>query len=95
MNKSEKIRNIRTKIDEIDLKILNLISERKDLVTEIVKFKNRNQIIDQERISKMLKSLDAEASKRGIPRALVRKLWEGMIQSFISYEEELFDKSKN
>ena len=52
MNKSEKIRNIRTKIDEIDLKILNLISERKDLVTEIVKFKNRNQIIDQERISK-------------------------------------------
>ena len=51
MNKSEQIRNIRTKIDEIDLKILNLISERKDLVTEIVKFKNRNQIIDQERIS--------------------------------------------
>ena len=96
MNKSEKIRNIRTKIDEIDLKILNLISERKDLVTEIVKFKNRNQIIDQERISKILESLDAEASKRGgIPRALVRKLWEGMIQSFISYEEELFDKSKN
>ena len=91
----EKIRSIRTKIDEIDLKILNLISERKDLVTEIVKFKNRNQIIDQERISKILESLDAEASKRGIPRALVRKLWEGMIQSFISYEEELFDKSKN
>ena len=91
----EKIRIIRTKIDEIDLKILNLISERKDLVTEIVKFKNRNQIIDQERISKILESLDAEASKRGIPRALVRKLWEGMIQSFISYEEELFDKSKN
>ena len=59
MNKSEKIRNIRTKIDEIDLKILNLISERKDLVTEIVKFKNRNQIIDQERISKILESLDA------------------------------------
>ena len=58
MNKSEKIRNIRTKIDEIDLKILNLISERKDLVTEIVKFKNRNQIIDQDRISKILASLD-------------------------------------
>ena len=52
MNKSEKIRNIRTKIDEIDLKILNLISERKDLVTEIVKFKNRNQIIDQEEFQK-------------------------------------------
>ena len=50
---------------------------------------------NQERISKILESLDAEASKRGIPRALVRKLWEGMIQSFISYEEELFDKSKN
>ena len=56
---------------------------------------NRNQIIDQERIAKILESLDAEATKRGIPRALVRKLWEGMIQSFISYEEELFDKSKN
>ncbi len=93
MDKSDQIKIIRSQIDKIDLNILSLISERKDLVTKIVKFKNRDQIIDQQRIEKILKKLDAEALRRGIPRDLVRKLWEGMIQSFISYEEHLFDKS--
>ena len=95
MNKSQKIETIRSKIDEIDLKILNLISERKDLVTEIVKFKDRDQIVDEERINKILNRLDTESKKRGIPQELARNLWKSMIESFIQYEEQIFDKTKN
>ena len=43
MSKPSNINEIRIEIDKIDLKILNLISDRKDLVTQVVKFKNKNQ----------------------------------------------------
>ena len=94
MGKSHKINNIRSEIDTIDLKILELISDRKELVTMIVEFKDRDQIIDQERINKILERLDNEAKKRGIPQDLVRNLWKSMIKSFIEYEEEIFDESQ-
>ncbi len=92
MDKLRKIENIRDQIDEIDSKILNLISKRKDLVTEVVKFKDRNQIIDQKRIDEILKKLDEKAKKSGVSQALVKELWNAMIRSFISYEEEIYDK---
>jgi len=94
MDKKENIKRIREKIDQIDLEILNLLSKRKNLVTDIVKFKNRDQIVDQERIKLILDRLDLEAKKRGIPESLVRNLWEGMIKSFISYEEDIFDSEQ-
>ena len=37
MSKPSNINEIRIEIDKIDLKILNLISDRKDLVTQVVK----------------------------------------------------------
>ncbi len=91
MVKSNDIKKIRSQIDEIDLKILNLISERKNLVTKVVQFKERNEIIDEKRIKDILERLDEEAKKRGIPQTLVQNLWKSMIESFIAYEEEIFD----
>jgi isochorismate pyruvate lyase len=94
MTKLNNINDIRIEIDKIDLKILNLLSERKDLVTQVIKFKNRNQIVDQKRIDEIFVRLDKEAKKRGISQILVRSLWKTMIDSFISYEEEIFDKTQ-
>ena len=37
--KFDSLEDIRKQIDKIDLRILDLISERKDLVTEVVKLK--------------------------------------------------------
>ena len=37
MKKFDSLEDIRKQIDKIDLRILDLISERKDLVTEVVK----------------------------------------------------------
>ena len=94
MTKLNNINEIRIEIDKIDLKILNLLSERKDLVTQVIKFKNRNQIVDQKRIDEIFVRLDKEAKKRGVSQILVRSLWKIMIDSFISYEEEIFDKTQ-
>mgnify|MGYP001500744537 FL=1 len=94
MTKLNNINDIRIEIDKIDLKILNLLSDRKDLVTQVIKFKNRNQIVDQKRIDEIFVRLDKEAKKRGVSQILVRSLWKTMIDSFISYEEEIFDKTQ-
>ncbi len=91
MKKFNSIQNIRDEIDEIDLKIIDLISQRKDLVDEVVKLKKRDQIVDQQRIDFILNKLNVEAKKRGLPKKLVEKIWNIMIKTFIEYEKKIYD----
>ena len=92
MKKFNSIEEIRDEIDKIDLKILELISDRKDLVTEVVKLKKRDQIIDQKRIEFILKKLKVEASNRGLAVEFIEEIWTLMIKNFIKYEEKIFDE---
>tara|TARA_B100000927_G_C16034217_1_gene296388 strand:- start:20 stop:310 length:291 start_codon:yes stop_codon:yes gene_type:complete len=91
MKKYNSIQDIRDEIDKIDLKIIDLISDRKDLVDEVVKLKKKDQIVDQERIDFILNKLNDEAKKRGIPEQLVEKIWSIMIKTFIEYETKVYD----
>ena len=91
MKKYNSIQDIRDAIDKIDLEIIDLISDRKDLVDEVVKLKKKDQIIDQERIDFILNKLNHEAKKRGIPEQLVEKIWGIMIKTFIEYETKVYD----
>ena len=91
MKKYNSIQDIRDAIDKIDLEIIDLISDRKDLVDEVVKLKKKDQIVDQERIDFILNKLNHEAKKRGIPEQLVEKIWNIMIKTFIEYETKVYD----
>ena len=64
MKKYNSLNEIRKKIDEVDIEILNLISERKDLVSEVINFKTRDQIVDKKRIDKIINRLKKEAKKK-------------------------------
>ena len=86
------ILEVRNSIDKIDEEILDLILKRKELVVEAVKQKNRDQIVDQVRINKIIERLKEEGNNRGLPGSLVEKLWLTMIQEFIRYEEKIFDE---
>ena len=92
MKKFESLEELRKNIDEIDLKILDLIEKRKDLVTEVVKLKKRDQIVDQKRIEFILNKLKVEASKRGLAIEFIEEIWTLMINNFIKYEEKIFDE---
>ena len=92
MKKFESLEELRENIDEIDLKILDLIEKRKDLVTEVVKLKKRDQIVDQKRIEFILNKLKVEASKRGLAIEFIEEIWTLMIENFIKYEEKIFDE---
>ena len=92
MKKFESLEELRKNIDEIDLKILDLIEKRKDLVTEVVKLKKRDQIVCQKRIEFILNKLKVEASKRGLAIEFIEEIWNLMIRNFIKYEEKIFDE---
>ena len=63
MKKYNSIQDIRDEIDKIDLEIIDLISDRKDLVDEVVKLKKKDQIVDQERIDFILSKLNLKKNK--------------------------------
>ena len=92
MKKFESLEELRNDIDEIDLKILDLIQKRKDLVTEVVKLKKRDQIVDQKRIEFILNKLRKEALSRGLAVEFIEEIWTLMIKNFIKYEEKIFDE---
>ena len=92
MKKFKSLEELRKNIDEIDLKILDLIEERKDLVTEVVKLKKRDEIIDQKRIEFILNKLRKEALSRGLAIEFIEEIWTLMIKNFIKYEEKIFDE---
>jgi chorismate mutase len=92
MKKFEPLKELRKDIDEIDLKILDLIQKRKDLVTEVVKLKKRDQIVDQKRIEFILNKLRKEALSRGLAVEFIEEIWTLMIKNFIKYEEKIFDE---
>ncbi|MEC8265370.1 MAG: chorismate mutase [Pseudomonadota bacterium] len=92
MKKFNTIKEIRDEIDELDLRIIELISKRKNLVFEVVKLKSKDQIVDKERIDQILQKLNLEAKKRGIPEVLVERLWRVMIETFIEYEMQIYDE---
>ena len=92
MKKYESLEELRKNIDEIDLKILDLIENRKDLVTKVVSVKKRDQIIDQKRIEFILNKLRVEASNRGLAVEFIEEIWTLMIKNFIKYEEKIFDE---
>lgn len=94
MKKSNTKADIRKQIDELDLKILDLLSERKVLVSEIVKYKTRDQIVDNKRIKAIMNRLKEESKKKQIPYEIVRGVWDSMIKSFITFEQNIFDKKK-
>ena len=92
MKKFESLEELRKDIDEIDLKILDLIQKRKDFVTEVVKLKKRDQIVDQKRIEFILNKLRKEALSRGLAVEFIEEIWTLMIKNFIKYEEKIFDE---
>ena len=92
MKKFKSLEELRVNIDEIDLKILDLIEKRKEIVTQVVKLKERDQIVDQKRIEFILDKLKVEASKRGLAVEFIEEIWTLMIKNFIKYEEKIFDE---
>ena len=90
--KFKSIQEVRVQIDKIDEDILNLIFKRQDLVIEAVKHKTKEQIIDEVRIEYIISKLRKKSELKSISPELIEKIWRLMINNFIEFEKENFDK---
>ena len=90
---NEKLRKIRKKIDKVDRKLLDVIKKRTNLVKEVIKTKKfKNEIVDRDRIKKILINIRKLSKKKNIDIKITRKIWISMINSYIDYEKRNFKK---
>ena len=90
---NKNILKIRKQLDRLDDDLLDLIKKRTKLVSLILKNKQfKNEIIDNKRISVILRNIKKKSRKKKIDVIVTEKIWKSMIRSFIDYEYRNFDK---
>jgi isochorismate pyruvate lyase len=83
------IQKIRSSIDTIDKKIINLLGLRKKQVLKIAKYKNKKTIVDKKRINQIMKRIKSEAKRNKIDYVLVKNFWNKLIQYSIKLERKM------
>ena len=88
-----KIKAVRIKLDKIDNKLLLVIKKRTNLVNQVIKLKkNKNEIVDKQRIKFILRKIKKKSIKLKIDPIITISIWKEMIKSFIKYEYKKFKK---
>jgi len=100
MKKPEECQNIedvRAAIDEIDMKIIDLLSQRFLYVKEVVKYKENSldSIIAHKRRDEVINSRKKWAMDRGLNPEVIGKLYILLTEYFISEEIKIMKNSKN
>ncbi len=87
---------IRKKIEEIDLKLLQLLKKRQQLVEKVALFKAKNRIPirDKEKEFKTIKQLKKEGKKLGISPSATRRIWLEILKESRSTQKETFRQLK-
>jgi chorismate mutase len=89
----KKLDLLRIKLDRLDTDLLKLIKKRSNLVNDVLKVKiHKKEIIDQKRISFILKKIKKKSIELNIDPIITSRIWKNMIWSFIDYERRNFKK---
>tara|TARA_Y100001958_G_C20986440_1_gene375621 strand:- start:199 stop:480 length:282 start_codon:yes stop_codon:yes gene_type:complete len=90
---NKNIIKIRKKLDKLDDQLLNIIRKRTKLVNQvIINKKFKKDIVDQKRISIILRNISLKSKKKGIDPKITNRIWKSMIKAFIDYEFRNFKK---
>ena len=93
--KKEKLSKIRKELDKLDNSLIKIIKKRTNLVKRVLALKERkNQIVDQKRISLILKNIKKKSLKNNIDPKITNKIWKNMIYAYIDFERRNFTKKR-
>jgi chorismate mutase len=86
----ELLKEQRLKIDAIDLKIIQLLSERFDIVEEVVDIKKQHNIPSriERRINEVLSRVEILGQEYALPKGLARDMWAILIDHTCRLEDE-------
>ena len=91
--KRKKLSKIRLELDKLDNSLIKIIKKRTNLVKKVLALKeNKNQIVDQVRIKKILNNIKKKSLKNKIDPKITNRIWKNMIWSYINYERRNFKK---
>ena len=90
---NKNIHKIRKELDKLDNTLLDIIKKRSKLVDLVLKNKKfKKDIVDQKRISIILRNIYLKSKSRKIDPKITNTIWKSMIKAFIDYEYRNFDK---
>jgi len=75
------LETLRNQIDEIDTKLLELLSQRLEVSSEIGRHKKKigAPVFDAEREKELIKYLQKNGSKQGLDVEMIEQLWEKIL----------------
>ena len=89
----KKLNILRKKLDNLDLRLLNIIKIRTEIIKKVISLKkSKKDIVDKKRIAFILKKIKESSIKKKIDTSLTNKIWKSMIWSYIDYERKNLKK---
>ena len=90
---NKNIIKVRKKLDKLDNKLLDIIKKRLKFVDVVLRNKKfKKEIVDNKRISIILKNINRKSKNKKIDPKITNKIWKSMIKAFIDYEFRNFNK---
>ncbi len=84
---------VRRQIDDLDRRIIALLTERGGYVGQAARIKrSRDEIVDRPRIEEVVAKARAEAAEAGLDPDIAERIYRPMIDAFIAFETEAFDR---
>ena len=92
MNRN-KLKYARTKVDQLDQKIFNLIKKRTRIIRYMLSLKkSRKEIVDRKRNNEILEKIKNKSIKNKIDPKLTRRIWKAMIWGYVDFQRRNFKK---
>lgn len=86
------IEDVRKHIDQIDIELVKIITQRAECVKAAARFKTDHSAVRApDRVQQVIDKVRATASTTGLPEVIIEKTYRAMIDAFIDYEIEQHD----
>ena len=83
---------VRAGVDAVDRELVTLLGRRFGYMRAAARIKpERGQVRDEPRKAAVIANAAAAGDAAGIPRAIVERLWEQLVEESIAYELTRFD----
>jgi chorismate mutase len=81
---------IRARLDVVDRRLLDVLTERADLIAEVIRYKRAHsmRVVDRPREEQMLDTIGAMAAEGGLDPRIARQVLRAVIDAFTLLEVE-------
>ena len=92
MNRN-KLKHARSKVDQLDQKIFNLVKKRTQIIRYMLSLKkSKKEIVDQKRNNEIFRKIKNKSIKNDIDPKITRRIWKAMIWSYVDFQRRNFKK---